>query len=244
MSPQRTTRLAAIAAALALGLASTGCGDEDTETDAAQAPTTEKSSPAATTDDEPVGEPETPAEAAPAEAQGQAETLPPSAEQAAEEALARIDDVNQNTADSVREAARRFDAERERAGGTVDERVKRARDGLERAVQDADPRAREELQGIFERIDAQPGTAELAAEQALSQVEGVDPEVAARVRDAARTIDKERSSGGAATGETVERARGGIERAVQDADPRTREQLEGLLGKIDDQLATQGSGGG
>jgi hypothetical protein len=42
----------------------------------------------------------------------------------------------------------------------------------------------------------------------------------------------------------VERARGGIERAVQDADPRTREQLEGLLGKIDDQLATQGSGGG
>jgi hypothetical protein len=122
--------------------------------------------------------------------------------------------------------------------------VERARGGLERAVQDADPRARKELQSIFEKIDAQPGTAEQAAEQALSQVEGVDPKLADRVRDGARTIDKERSSGGTATDATVERARGGIERAVQDADPRTREQLEGLLGKIDDQLATQGSGGG
>ena len=140
MSPKRSSHLAAVAAALALAFA--GCGDDDADTDATQTPaTTEEAAPAATTEADQPGE-ATPADAAEAG----------SAERAVDDALSRIDGVDQNTADSVREAARAFDAERERAGAVTGEDVKRARDGITRAAQDADPRTRAQLEDALGRI--------------------------------------------------------------------------------------------
>ncbi len=86
------------------------------------------------------------------------ETLPPSAERAAEEALARIDSVNQDTADGGREAARRFAPERERAAAPSTKASSAARGGLERAGQEADPRTRERLEGLLGRLDDQLAT--------------------------------------------------------------------------------------
>ena len=101
----------------------------------------------------------------------------------------------------------------------------------------ADAADQEPTPGEATPPEGDPGPAERAAEDVIRQAE--DQRVADSVREAARKFDAEVEASGEPNEESLARARGGIERAIQDADPRTSESLRDLLGTIDDQLTTQ-----
>jgi hypothetical protein len=108
---------------------------------------------------------------------------------------------------------------------------------------DQEPAPGEATPGEATPAEADPGPAEQAAEDVIERADGEDQALADSVREAARRFDSEVEGAGGTSEEGAARARDGIERAIQDADPRTRESLEELLGEIDKNLTTQGGAG-